>query len=159
MRYRDMVDAAARDRRPACRFLGIREGHVSEIPATTRAASPSPAGGRPCLARSSAAGARARHQFAPPYLWRRASVPLVSGSPRTGQALGRASPPYVSDSSRVRRRHRTVSLVTGEDFSDWNSTVDRGSFAQRASARSRRRSARDGLLTRSAYLKASARIA
>jgi hypothetical protein len=135
VRYRDVVDEPAATVDRVCRFLGIREGLVGEIPRDNAKPFVAP-GWRPTvLGPVVRAGARVA-QFAPPRYWRRASEPLVgllAGSrpahrpPLTDAQRRRLLPFFAADIDLLSR-------VTGEDFSDWHSTADRGSFTQRASA-------------------------
>jgi hypothetical protein len=135
VRYRDVVDEPRATVDRVCRFLGIRKGLVSEIPRDNSKPFVAP-GWRPAvLGPVVRAGARAA-QFAPPSYWRRASEPLISmlaGDRKalrpalTSEQRQRLLPAFAPDIALLSR-------VTGEDFSDWYSTADRGSFAQRASA-------------------------
>ena len=132
MRYRTLVDEprAAVDR--ACRFLGISMGHVSSIPQDNSRHYVRP-GWRPrVIGPVIRAGAQAG-QFASPQVWRRASVPLISqlsGSganhrpPLAHEARQRLLADFSDDVA-------LLTALTGEDFNDWLSPEDRGSFAQR----------------------------
>ena len=134
VRYRDVVDDPHATVDRVCRFLGIREGLVSEIPRDNSKPFVTP-GWRPTLLGPVVrAGARAG-QFAPPSYWRRASEPLISLLAGDKQAMRpaltseqrrRLLPTFAADIDLLSR-------VTGEDFSDWHSTADRGSYAQRRS--------------------------
>jgi hypothetical protein len=132
MRYRDIVDdpAAAVDR--ACRFLGIATGTVATIPRDNSRGYVQP-GWRPAtLGPVVRTGARLG-QFAPPKIWRRVHAPLVD------RLRGRAEParPRLTEEQRERlipafaEDVALLAEVTGEDFSDWLSTADRGSFVER----------------------------
>ncbi|MEP9363381.1 sulfotransferase [Nocardioides sp. CN2-186] len=132
MRYRDIVDdpPAAVDR--ACRFLGIATGTVATIP-RDNARSYVPPGWRPTVLGPVVRTGARLGQFAPPRLWRKASVPLVAGlsggrdvrRPRlTPEQRERLVPTFADDV-------RLLEDVTGEDYSDWLSTADRGSFDER----------------------------
>ena len=133
LRYRTVVDdpRAAVDR--ACRFLGITQGLIGSIPRDNSRDFVEP-GWRPkVLGPVVRTGARLG-QFAPPHVWRKASVPLVaqlSGSVEahrphlTPEARQRLLPAFAEDIDQL-------SKITGEDFGDWLSTNSRGSFAQRA---------------------------
>jgi hypothetical protein len=132
VRYRDVVDEPSATVDRVARFLGIREGLVSEIPRDNSKPFVAP-GWRPTvLGPVVRAGARAG-QFAPPHYWRRASEPLI------GLLAGaqRAHRPALTDAQRQRLLPAfaadiaLLSRITGEDFADWLSTADRGSFAQR----------------------------
>jgi len=132
VRYRDVVDQPSATVDRVSRFLGIREGLVREIPRDNSKPFVAP-GWRPTvLGPVVRAGARAG-QFAPPQVWRRASEPLI------GLLAGtqRAHRPALTDAQRRRLLPAfaddiaVLSRITGEDFTDWLSTADRGSFAQR----------------------------
>ncbi|WP_183095025.1 sulfotransferase family protein [Nocardioides stalactiti] len=132
LRYRDIVDEPAATVDRVSRFLGIREGQVAQIPRDNSKPFVTP-GWRPTvLGPVVRAGARAA-QFAPPQYWRRASEPLISllaadkGAHRpalTREQRQRLLPSFAADIAVLTR-------VTGHDFTDWFSTADRGSFAQR----------------------------
>ncbi|WP_139982504.1 sulfotransferase family protein [Nocardioides litoris] len=132
MRYRDLVDepGAAVDR--ACRFLGIREGLVSQIPRDNARSYAEPGWRTRTLGPVVRAGA-ALAQFVPPEHWRRASAPLVA---RLGS--GGAHRPLLDPDERaelIKTYSADIALLsrlTGEDFHDWLSPVSRGSFDQRA---------------------------
>jgi hypothetical protein len=132
VRYRDVVDEPGPTVDRVCRFLGIREGMVGQIPRDNSKPFVTP-GWRPTvLGPVVRAGARAA-QFAPPQYWRRASEPLISllagdkGAHRpalTTEQRHRLIPAFAADIA-------LLGQITGEDFTDWLSTADRGSFAQR----------------------------
>jgi hypothetical protein len=75
-------------------------------------------------------------QFAPPEVWRRASVPLTAGL--TGP--GTAHRPRLSPEQRERLLPlftddiALLSELTADDYSAWTSGDSRGSFAERAAA-------------------------
>ncbi len=133
VRYRDIVDAPTETVDAVSRFLGIREGHVAEIPRDNAKPFVTP-GWRPrTLGPVVRAGAWAG-QFARPEVWRRASVPLISRLAGDGTAhrpslapaqRERLIPSFAEDVA-------LLSQLTGQDFSEWLSAADRGSFAQRA---------------------------
>ncbi len=132
VRYRDVVDQPGPTVDRVCRFLGIREGLVDQIPRDNSKPFVMP-GWRPTvLGPVVRAGARAG-QFAPPQYWRRASEPLISYLARgknarrpalTAEQRRRLLPAFADDIA-------LLSQITGEDFTDWLSTADRGSFVQR----------------------------
>lgn len=132
LRYRDIVDdpPAAIDR--ASRFLGITPGTVATIP-RDNSRSYVPPGWRPTVLGPVVRAGAWAGQFAPPELWRRASAPLVarlrSGDlrrPRLDPEQRERLLPAFADDVRL------LSRLTGQDFSDWLSTDDKGSFAERA---------------------------
>jgi Sulfotransferase family len=135
LRYRDIVDdpPAAVDR--ACRHLGISTGRVAAIPHDNSRSFVQP-GWRPAVLGPLVRTGARLGQFAPPDVWRRASVPLVN------RLSGRAEVvrPRLTEEQRQRLTSvfaDDISLladVTGEDFSDWLSTRSRGSFVERRSS-------------------------
>jgi hypothetical protein len=144
VRYRDIVDRPAATVDRAARFLGIRPGQVPEIPRDNSRPYVRP-GWRPRLIGPVVrAGARAG-QFAPPQAWRRASVPLVTQL----AARGEAHRPSLTPEQRARlvpafaEDVHLLAELTGEDFGDWLSTEDRGSFAQRQASRAARDRSRE----------------
>ncbi|WP_418057786.1 sulfotransferase family protein [Pimelobacter simplex] len=134
VRYRDIVDHPAATIDRTCRFLGIREGQVTSIPRDNSRPYVAP-GWRPRLLGPVVRAGAAAGQFAPPEVWRRASGPLVARL----QARD-AHRPSLSPAQRERLLPAfaddigLLGELTGEDFSDWLSTRDRGSFAQRSGA-------------------------
>lgn len=134
VRYRDIVDHPAATIDRTCRFLGIREGQVTSIPRDNSRPYVAP-GWRPRLLGPVVRAGAAAGQFVPPEVWRRASVPLVARL----QARD-AHRPSLSPAQRERLLPAfaddigLLGELTGEDFSDWLSTRDRGSFAQRSGA-------------------------
>jgi hypothetical protein len=139
IRYREIVDQPQATVDAACRFLGIDEGHVPGIPHDNSRSFVQP-GWRPAvLGPVVRAGARLG-AYAPPRVWRRASVPLVnrlSGSGDSHRPLltpeqrERLLPHFADDIA-------TLSSLTGQDFGDWLSAESRGSFAQRSGNSPRR---------------------
>jgi hypothetical protein len=134
VRYRDIVDQPGATVDRVCRFLGIHQAHVAEIPRDNSKPFVTP-GWRPTvLGPVVRTGARVG-QFVPPRIWRRASEPLLGllSGPHPGLR------PALTSEQRSRllpafaRDIELLSRVTGENFSDWYSTADRGSFAQRRS--------------------------
>ncbi len=135
LRYRDLIDdpRTAVDR--ACWFLGIREGLVDSIPRDNLRSFVEPGLRSQALGPVIRTGARLG-QFAPPEVWRRASVPLTAGL--TGS--GTAHRPRLSPEQRERLLPlftddiALLSELTADDYSAWTSGDSRGSFAERAAA-------------------------
>src|SRR3954469_17555042 len=133
MRYRSLVDEprAAVDR--ACRFLGISQGLLGDIPRDNSRSFVEP-GWRPRVLGPVVRGGARLGAFAPPEVWRRASVPLITRLSGPGEAHR----PHLTPEQRSQLLPafaddiKELSSVTGEDFSDWLSTTSRGSFGQRA---------------------------
>lgn len=133
IRYRDIVDAPAATVDRACRFLGIREGVIDTIPRDNSRPYVEPGWRSRTLDPMIRAGAWAG-QFVRPEIWRSVSAPLI------GQLAGSraAHRPSLTPSQRTRllpafaEDIRLLSEITGDDYDDWLSGADRGSFAQRA---------------------------
>lgn len=137
VRYRDIVDQPVETVDRTCRFLGIREGQVTSIPRDNSRPYVAP-GWRPRVFGPAVRGGAWAGQFVPPEIWRRLSVPLVarlqtSDAHRpslTPAQRERLLPAFADDIA-------LLADLTGEDFSDWLSTRDRGSFAERTGANAR----------------------
>ena len=131
LRYRDIVDdpCGAVDR--ACRFLGIRTGHVAQIPRDNARSYAQP-GWRTRAIGPVVRGGAALGQFVPPEIWRHVSVPIVRQLSNGG-----AHRPLLSEAQRAQLIEvfaddiALLSQVSGEDYSDWLSPQSRGSFDQR----------------------------
>ena len=132
LRYRDVVDEPRATVDRACRFLGISTGAVASIPRDNARAFVEP-GWRPQLLGPVVRAGAWAAQFAPPQVWRRASVPLVArlAGPDAGtrplldpRQRERLVPAFSRDIALLER-------LTGEEFSDWLSSTSRGSFDQR----------------------------
>jgi hypothetical protein len=134
VRYRDIVDEPVATVDRASRFLGITEGHVGTIPHDTSRNFVEP-GWRPRVVGPVVRAGARLGAFAPPQVWRRASVPLVAGL----SGRGEAHRPHLSAEQRARLLPNfaedidLLASVTGLDFQDWLSTESRGSFRQRSS--------------------------
>ncbi len=132
VRYRDIVDRPRETVDRTCRFLGIREGQVDRIPRDNSRPYVAP-GWRPAVFGPAVRAGAHAGQFVPPAIWRRLSAPLVARLQTTD-----AHRPSLSAEQRERILPafaddiRLLSEITGEDYSDWLSSRDRGSFAQRA---------------------------
>lgn len=137
VRYRDIVDHPTETVDRACRFLGIREGRVTAIPRDNSRPYVAP-GWRPRVLGPVVRTGAWAGQFMPPQVWRRASVPVVARLQSrdvhrpslSAEQRARLLPAFTDDI-------RLLGEITGEDFSDWLSTRDRGSFAQRAAGGAR----------------------
>lgn len=133
LRYRDIVDSPAATVDRAARFLGIREGLVTSIPRENHRHFVAPGSLRARTLRPVVRAGAWAGQFAPPQVWRRASEPLLDalqggGAHRpalSAEQRERLLPAFADDIA-------LLSEITGEDYADWLSTRDRGSFAQRA---------------------------
>ncbi|WP_182377936.1 sulfotransferase [Nocardioides sp. WS12] len=131
VRYRDIVDRPVETIDRACRFLGIREGQVTSIPRDNSRPYVAP-GWRPQVVGPLVRAGAWAGQFAAPEVWRAASVPLIARLQTrdahrpslTSEQRERLLPAFADDIG-------LLGELTGEDFSDWLSTRDRGSFAER----------------------------
>ena len=131
VRYRDIVDDPAGAIDKVCAFIGIEPGHVETIP-QDNARSFAGAGVRSRVVGTAIRTGARLGQFAPPEVWRRASVPLTSvlqagGAHRpklSAEARERLVPNFADDID-------LLSDLTGDDFGDWLSSESRGSFRQR----------------------------
>lgn len=136
LRYRDLVDDPAGTLARTCRFLGVSDGVIAEIPRDNARSYVEP-GWRPrTFAPVVRAGAWAG-QFAPPQVWRRVephAIGLLRGhgaSPRphlTPEQREALMPAFAEDIA-------LLSEVSGDDYSAWLSPESRGSFDQRAAGR------------------------
>ncbi|MCW2757454.1 MAG: sulfotransferase [Nocardioidaceae bacterium] len=132
LRYREIIDQPQATVDRASRFLGIAEGHVAQIPHDNQRNFVEPGLRAAVLGPVVRAGARLG-AYAPPQVWRRASVPIVrqlSGRtahrPRlTPEQRERLLPEFADDV-------RLLERLTGQQFGAWLSTESRGSFAERA---------------------------
>lgn len=133
LRYRDLIDEPGATIDRACHFLGIRPGMIDAIP-RDNSRSYVPPGWRPRLLGPVIRTGARLGQFAPPELWRRASVPLISGLTGSGvthrphltpEQRERLLPAFADDITLLSR-------LTGDDYSAWVSEASRGSFAERA---------------------------
>jgi hypothetical protein len=134
VRYRDLVETPARTVDEVCRFLGISESHVSSIPRDNSRTYAEPGWRTEVFGRAVRVGAWLG-QFAPPEVWRAASVPLIarlssgdSHRPKLGpEARARLLPHFEEDIA-------LLSELTGEAFNLWRSAESRGSFGERVAA-------------------------
>ena len=133
VRYRDLIDEPASTVDRVARFLGIREGLVASIPRDNSRGFVAPGLRASLFGPVVRAGARLG-QFAPPEVWRGIhplSIALLGDSRR-------AHRPRLDTMQRQRLLQSYVDDIallgelTGQDFSDWLSPADRGSFAQRS---------------------------
>jgi hypothetical protein len=132
LRYRDIIDEPAATLDRTCEFLGITPGVIAAVPRDNSRPYVE-RGWRPRLLGPVVRAGAWLGRYAPPEVWRAASVPLV----RQLAGSGDAHRPHLSAGQRARllpsfaEDIALLSDLTGEDFSDWTSTVSRGSFTQR----------------------------
>jgi hypothetical protein len=131
LRYRDVVDSPQATVDRACRFLGIDEGHVADIPHDNSRNYSEP-GWRPTVFGPLVRLGARLGAHAAPEVWRRASVPLIAQL--SGREVHR---PLLTPDQRERLLPafaddvRLLTKITGEDYSDWLSNASRGSFRER----------------------------
>ncbi len=112
-----------------CRFIGIAQSHLSEIPRDSSRHYAPP--GTDVVGPVVRAGAWLG-QFARPQVWRTVSVPLIARL-----SSGEAHRPKLAPDARARllphfaEEFALLGQLTGEDFSLWLSEESRGSFQQR----------------------------
>jgi hypothetical protein len=136
LRYRDIIDDPQLTVDRACDFLGIDTGMIGSIPLDNARSYVEP-GWRPSVFGPVVRAGARLGAFAPPQVWRKASVPLVgllSGREEahrphlTEDQRASLLPAFEDDILRLRK-------ITGQDFSDWLGTTSRGSFVQRQNAK------------------------
>ena len=132
VRYRDIVDDPVGTVDKVCAFLGIEPGHVDHIP-RDNSRSFAPPGLRSTVVGTAIRAGAFAGQFAPPQVWRAASVPLTAAL-----QAGDSHRPHLSSEARQRlvphfaEDIALLSELTGEDFSLWLSEESRGSFRERS---------------------------
>jgi Sulfotransferase family len=136
LRYRSLVDDPRTALNRVCRFLGVSEDVVTEIPKGNSKPFVHPSARTKLLGPMVRTGA-AVGQFLPPRAWRVASKPLVGQlhqrgnperprlSPEQGEIL-RA--PFLDDID-------LLETITGESFDDWRTHREGSSFHTRQSQR------------------------
>jgi hypothetical protein len=136
LRYRALVDDPPTALNRVCRFLGVAQDVLTEIPKGNSRPFVHPSTRTRLLGPLVRAGA-AVGQFLPPEAWRAASRPLVGQLHQRGNpARPRLTPeqgeilraPFLEDISLLEQ-------VTGESFDDWRSHRDGHSFHTRQSER------------------------
>jgi hypothetical protein len=137
LRYRALVDDPRSALNRVCRFLGVAQDVVTEIPSGNSKPFVNPSVRTKMLGPVVRAGAAAG-QFLPPQAWRTASRPLVGQLHQRGKPeRPRLSPeqrgilraPFLEDIGLLER-------LTGESYADWRTHRDGGSFHTRQTERS-----------------------
>ena len=132
LRYRDIIDEPRITVNRACEFLGVDTDLIGDIPEDNSRTYVEP-GWRPAVFGPVVRAGAKLGAYAPPEVWRRASVPLIgllSGAEEahrphlTAEQREQLLPAFADDIKQLRK-------ITGQDFSDWLGTESRGSFAQR----------------------------
>ena len=136
LRYRALVEDPHTALNQVCRFLGVAEDVVTEIPSGNSRPFVHPSVRTKVLGPVVRAGAAAG-QFAPPQVWRTASRPIVGQlhqrgnperprlTPEQGELLRR---PFLEDIALLEQ-------VTGESYDDWRAHRDGGTFHTRQTQR------------------------
>ena len=136
LRYRDLVEEPHKTLNEVCRFLGVSEDLLTEIPSGNSRPFVTPSVRTRVLGPVVRAGARAG-QFLPPQAWRRVSRPLIDQLHHRGDPAR----PKLTQEQRVALRRpflEDIALleeVTGESYDDWRSHRDGDSFHTRQSQR------------------------
>jgi hypothetical protein len=133
LRYRDLVDHPRDAINAMCRFLGVSEDRVLELPASN-VGSYVPVSGTNQVIRAAIRGGARVGSYLPPKIWRRASVPL--------QLALQRSPEHRPELTSEEREHllpyfendiRLLERQTGLDFSDWLGERGNGTYSVRKS--------------------------
>ena len=136
LRYRSLVDDPRTALNRVCRFLGVAEDVVTDIPSGNSRPFVNPGVRTTMLGPVLRAGAKAG-QFLPPRAWRVASKPLIGQlhqrgntarprlTPEQGEAL---RTPFLEDIALLEE-------VVGESYDDWRNHRDGHSFHTRQSQR------------------------
>lgn len=141
IRYKWLVDSPGTTLDGVCRFLGVQEGLVAEVPAQNVGTYVSPSLYNRVLRRSFRAGAAVGSLF-PPQVWRKASVPLLWLLQRQPQHRPELRPEdraqlvgYFADDVRLLER------LTGWELSEWLTYREGGTYSVRRSWAPSRRAA------------------
>ena len=132
LRYFQLVSKPVETLDRVARFLGIEEGLVGTVPPDNSRGFVRPGLRTEALSRIIRLGAAAG-AYAPPQVWRRASVPLT----RALQAGGPDRRPRLTPEQRGELLSActddiaVLEDVLGESFADWRSVEGRGSFTER----------------------------
>ncbi len=135
LRYRELIEAPSDSLDRVCRFLGVREGVVSTLPADNSRPFVTPGPRTHLLGPVIRGGARTGAHL-PPHLWRKVSRPLVRhlhgrGDPQrpklTAEQRSSLLEPFLADIALLEE-------VTGESFDAWRRHRDGASFHARRSA-------------------------
>ena len=132
LRYKDLVVDPHRTLNEVCRFLGVAEDVVTDIPSGNSRPFVNPSVRTAVLGPVDRAGARVG-AFHPPEAWRTASKPLI------GQLHQRGNPerPKLTEEQRAALREPFVEdialleHVTGLSYADWLTHRDGGTYHSR----------------------------
>jgi hypothetical protein len=133
LRYRDLVDQPADTLDSVCRFLGVAEGVVTDIPARNVGGYVPPSRYNQLLRTAFRHGASIGSHF-PPQVWRKASLPLqwlIQRSPQHRPELAESDRAtlidYFADDIAV------VEHETGWDLTQWRTYREGGTYSVRKS--------------------------
>lgn len=132
-RYRDLIDEPERTLDCICAFLGVEQGLLERIPPSNTSGWASDSTVNAALRRTIRAGAWLG-SFAPPRAWRRLEKPLVAALRR--ERGDRPQLPSAQRRELVEHFRDDIALLSdllGQDFQDWRSDSDRGTYAVRSS--------------------------
>ena len=133
IRYMDLVGSPAATLDGVCRFLGVEEGVVTEVPARNVGGYVPPSLYVKVLRGVFRGGASLGQHF-PPQVWRKASLPLQWLMQRTPQHR-----PELAESERAQlveyfaRDIDVVEEITGWDLSTWRNYREGGTYSVRKS--------------------------
>ena len=130
LRYWQLVSKPTETLNRVCRFLGIAEDRIGQVPADNSRPFVGPGLRTTVIGQAIRSGA-ALGQHLPPTFWRQASKPLVAALQFRGSRHRPALPPGsgLSCSGTSRRDIALLEEVLGESFQDWRSTTGRGAYA------------------------------
>jgi Sulfotransferase family len=133
LRYKNLVDNPTEVINGICRFLGVSEDLVYELPASN-VGSYVPVSGPNQVIRASIRGGAWVGSFFPPKVWRRVSVPFLWALQRSPEHRPHLTPqererllPYFEYDVKLLERE------TGLDFSDWLAAQGNGTYSVRKS--------------------------
>jgi hypothetical protein len=134
VRYRDLVDRPLESLTRITDFLDVEPPSEIEVRGENTRPFVRPGVKTSVIAPMLRAGASVGRHF-PPRYWRRASAPLVWAL----HTNGTARPPLPAHARRVLVDYyaddiRRLSVITGDDYSDWLGYEDRGDYMARAAA-------------------------
>ncbi len=132
LRYWQLVSKPTETLNRVCRFLGIAEDRIGQVPADNSRPFVGPGLRTTVIGQAIRSGA-ALGQHLPPTFWRRASKPLVAALQFRGSRHRPALPPEQRAEllGDVAKDIALLEEVLGESFQDWRSTTGRGAYAAR----------------------------
>ncbi|MFI7587775.1 sulfotransferase family protein [Spongisporangium articulatum] len=130
LRYRDLVNDAAVAVDAVCEFLGVETGRVGSVPRENSRPYVDDTPRHRALSRVARGGAWLG-SFAPPQVWRRASVPLLRAL-HTGDARRPVLDPAVRAElvKPFAEDNALLARLLERDFSDWLGATSRGQFQE-----------------------------